>query len=176
MFKYKGLQSLPGGFRSYVSFITRALEKVEADRPSRSELLIWIKEEFKLTGQMAPRWYIHTLLVFGLVVESEGGLFLSETGREFLETRKNEVILKALVENFAGVEEILTFLQRRGEAGIEQIRGELESACDFGWKTSAQTSRRLLWLRALGYVEMTDNKYFLTSEGRKEAMKAISNK
>lgn len=173
MYKYKGLQSLPGGFRNYVSFITRALEKVDTDRPSRSELLGWIKEEFKVTGETAPRWYIHALLALGLIVESEGGLSPSETGQEFLETRKNEVILGALIENFAGVEEVLAFLHREGRAGIDEIRRRLEETCNFGWKTPAQTSRRLLWLRALGYVEVTDNKYFLTGEGKKATMKIV---
>jgi hypothetical protein len=170
MAKYLGLQSLPGGYRNYKIFILKVLAKIFSRPIQRSELLEWIKSEFKLSGTKAPKWYIHTLFSLGLVRESESGLSLSEAGRKFLSTQDDEIILKKLLENFAGFQEILALLQSKAGASSSEIHKMLRSTCGFVWMTDTQTSKRLLWLRALGYVE-TDGRrrHYLTEKGRKVA-------
>ncbi|MEM3726114.1 MAG: hypothetical protein QXY74_05210 [Candidatus Bathyarchaeia archaeon] len=127
----------------------------------------WVKDEFALKGIKAPKWYIHTLLALNLVKEAQGGLFLTEDGKKFLATKDNEIILKKLLENFAGIKEILIFLSEKGWATLADINEMLRSECGFTWITNSQTSRRLMWLRALDYVEFDGKRYHLTEKGKK---------
>jgi len=164
--KYKGLNPLPGGYQNYLNFIAKLLEKAETDKPSRSELWAWIRSEFQVTGEKSPKSYLHMMLTLGLVSDSQGGLSLSARGKEFLMTRNTQVILKALVENYSGVEEIIVLLKKKPKTSHKEIGKILAQECNLKWTTPTQIGRRLSWLRALGQVVRIDDYYSLSSDKR----------
>ena len=144
----------------------KVLTRVRMNHTSRSELVEWMKEEYKLTGAWSSRWYVKCFLDLGLLSESEVGIVLTKRGNEFLKTKNPNVILDILLEEFAGVKEILSSLSKKGEENLNGIHKLLEETHDFGWKTSSQTQVRLNWLIGLGYVGLARNKYFLTNKGK----------
>lgn len=163
--KAKGVMSLPGGWKNYVIFIIKSLKKIDADSPSRSDFINWMKKEFNLTGQIVTKWYLHTLFDLELTEDYEGGVKLSKIGQEFLRTRDTEIILLVLLKNFAGFVDILALLYSEN-ASLEKIHKKLLITYNFGWKTDNQTNVRLKWLMALGYVNALSGKEFgLTVKG-----------
>jgi hypothetical protein len=163
LWKYKGLNPLPGGTQNYLNFIVKFLNKIQSEALGRSELSEWIRKEFSVTGRKSPKSYIHVLIALGLVVDGQKGLSPSESGKILLETRKADVVLNALIENYAGIDEIVAFLKRKQNASSEQIREMLRETCHLDWSTPTQIGRRLSWLQALGYVVKIDGKYALSS-------------
>ena len=174
--EYKGLQSFPGRYRKYLDFIAKVLVKLKTDRPDRSGLLNWMKNKYKLTSASSARSYLQNILALGLIVDRQDGLYPSGIGEKFLENKKErqEIIFEALVSSFAGFQEIVVFLYDKNEASIGELHEMLEKSFAFHWKTTSQTSRRLSWLKALGYAETVSKRAVLTVEGRKAAARLLS--
>lgn len=164
LWRYRGLNPLPGGRRNYLSFLTKVLTRVQSANPLRSELSDWIRNEFRVTGRESPKTYIHILFTLGLIEDKKNGLSLSKNGESFLLTRKQEIVFNALVENYMGVSEITDFLKRRQAASVDEIRKMLLDTCDLKWDSRTQIERRLSWLIALGYVIRAGGKYSLSRE------------
>jgi len=100
-----------------------------------------------------------------LAIDSKNGLQLSKIGKDFLKTRKKEIIIVILIRNYAGMEDILNLLLQR-KANLTKIHDEMEKNHNFGWKTNHQTRVRLKWLKGLGCVDSLGKEFFLTDEGR----------
>jgi len=167
MYKYRGMQSFPGGEKNYLNFIINALNKISHETKYRSDIVDWIKSEYKLTGIKAPGWYLHFLIELKLVTESDKGISLTEKGEEFLSTRNNEIIIKTLIDDFLGIDDILINLYENEESNAIEIKNMLEDLYDLEWKTLSQVRRRLIWMTVLNLITREKDEVKLTDYGKK---------
>jgi hypothetical protein len=167
--KSRSLNPVPGGSEGYLFFIVQALTKIHSNELSRNEFAEWIRLDFGMTGKLAIKSYIRVLVGLGLVNDFQQ-LRISEKGEEFLKTRNSKIILGSLLENYAGVQEILILLNKKPGSNNKEIRAYIEETCDLKWGSDTQISRRLTWLKALGIIRgirrgyVRPVRYFLSSE------------
>lgn len=173
VYKYRGIQSLPGGEKNYLSFIIHVLNKIKYEIKDRRNIADWIKNEYELTGTRSPGWYLHNLIEFDLIKESNKGMSLTEKGEEYLSTENNEIIIKTLIDNFLGIDDILVNLYENEASKVIELKNMLEGLYDLGWKTTAQVRRRLSWMWALNLIIREKGEVKLTDYGKKIVEKIL---
>lgn len=63
----------------------------------------------------------------------QNGLATSESGKDLLKAEKADIVFNALLENYAGIGETLTFLKESPGANSGQIKEMLKEKCNLNW-------------------------------------------
>lgn len=165
MEKIKRIWPLPGGTRNYVTNLSRILSVLSENKFNEVKLIRWMMEEYSLQSSSTTRSYINVVKKIGVIDIKDGIFIVNNHGKLFLETKNNLLILKLLIENIFGFEEILKLLAEKQTLDKTQIYKEIENRYHTGWKTDSQIGWRLYWLLSLEFVEVTSSKYYLTEKG-----------
>ena len=165
MKKIKRIWPLPGGTRNYVTNLFRILSVLNENHFDEARLISWMMKQYSLQSPSTTRGYIDVIKKIG-VVDIKGGFFVvNNHGKHFLETKDNFIILKLLIKNIFGFQQILKLLAEEQTLDRTEIHKEIENIYHMGWKTDAQIGWRLYWLLSLEFVEVTSGKYYLTEKG-----------
>lgn len=163
--KSRSLWPLPGGAEGFVKTLTEILEYIDHSTPSEKDLMLWFNSSNNLRGNTAPNGYIRVIeQQLALIQRTPNGFELSNKAKEFLRTKDNRVILKVLIDRILGIDEILIILSTN-EAKLSEIQRHLVSKLGVNWVSPNQMYYRLNWLRSLGCVEVSNQKYHLTGQG-----------
>lgn len=161
--KFKGIWPLPGGMGNYVLTLRKILEKVKHENPTMDQLVSWLKSEYKLLSDTAPRGELRIVnKCLGFMQEVGGRVKLTPAAEEFLRTGETRLVLDALQKRVLGFDEIFLMLAESQRLSLAEIHEGLLKRCKVDWETSTQTMYRLNWLISLGYVAKEHGKYYLT--------------
>lgn len=160
--QYKALWPLPGGLENYLETLWEILSKIRESKLTRRELSAWVSKRFRM-GRWTEGALRTCIIYMSLAVDRGGFLHLTEDGVRFLETRDKRVILNSLYRNIWGIKEMLSWLMEQPMTKEELF--ERFKSIGATWKRDGQVGYRLLWLRALGVVGKSGEKYILTPEG-----------
>ncbi len=165
MDKLKSIWPLPGGTRNYVNTLSKILLVLHENHFNEENLISWMMKEYSLESSKTTKGYIEVVKKIGVVDIKDGIFILNENGKSFLEQKDNQLILKLLIENIFGFEEILKLLSEKQTLDKTEIYNEIENRCHTGWKTETQIIYRIYWLLSLEFVEISSGKYYLTEKG-----------
>lgn len=155
---------MPGGAGEYIESLTKCLEFVQRNNPSRSQLNEWLRQTFSNVRSIAVvRSCIEAVEGLDFIIESTGRFSLSNTGSRFLETRDNRLVYQKLNEKHRYIDDVLHMICQE-----PRTAGEVHSCvgAKAGWKKTDQCRIRLNWLQSLGYVTKTGFTYHVTDMGR----------
>lgn len=165
MDKLKSIWPLPGGTRNYANTLSKILSVLNENRYDESNLIKWLMKEYSLQSPGSTKGYIEVVKKIG-VVDIEDGIFIvNNDGRRFLKTKDNLLILKLLIDNIFGFEEIMRLLSEKQTLDKSEIYKEIETRFHTGWKTDQQILWRIYWLLSLEIIDVSSGKYFLTEKG-----------
>lgn len=165
--KLKGIWPLFGGKNNYVLTLNRIMEKIRSEKPTKDQLVSWVKIEYKSSSESSTCGVLRVIdRCLGFTQEIGGHVDLTSAGEEFLRTKENHLVLDALQKRVLGFEEILSMLAESQQLSMTEIHKRLEEKLNLDWKTTAQTMYRLFWLASLGFVVEEHGKYHLTIKGK----------
>ncbi len=165
MDKLKGFWPLPGGIRNYVATLSKILSVLSLNRFDENNLIQWMMKEYSLKSRSSAKHYIDIVKKIGLVDVRNDIFVINNAGKQFLETKDNHLVLKLLIDNIFGFEEILKLLTEKQTLDKTEIYEEIENKYHKGWETDNQILWRLYWLLSLEFVDVTSGKYYLTEKG-----------
>ncbi|QKY16854.1 AAA family ATPase [Halorubrum sp. CBA1229] len=162
----KSVERIPGGVDSQTESIEKILRYVDSESPLVKELADWIEDEFSLEGDTRADRVIRFLV--GINMLAKTGERLSpglEGGKWLAEGADAETHFGTFDSEIVGFREILEELFRH-EANAKELNEHLSESIGVGWETSEQVTRRLNYLRSIGYVELEEGTYSLSEDGR----------
>ncbi|QLD89102.1 AAA family ATPase [Natronomonas salina] len=160
------VERIPGGVDSQIASINKILRYVDLESPLVEDLADWLEEEFPLEGDTRADRVIRFLV--GINILAKTGERLSpgpEGGKWLAEGADAETYFGTLDSETVGFREILEELFRH-EASAEELNVYLADNIGVDWDTAEQVTRRLHYLRSIGYVELEDGRYSLSEDGR----------
>jgi MoxR-like ATPase len=159
------VERIPGGVNSQIESIEKILIYVDSESPLVEELADWIENEFPLEGDTRADRVIRFLVGINILIKTGERLSPGlEGGKWLAEGADAETHLKTFDSEIVGFREILEELFRH-EATAEELNEHLAESIGVNWETSEQVTRRLNYLRSIGYVELEDGTYSLSEDG-----------
>ena len=159
------VERIPGGVDTQIESIREILEYVNSESPLAEELADWIDDEFTLSSGTRATRVISYLIDIDILLKNGNRLRPGSEGVEWLTKRSQETYFDTLDTNIVGFREILEELFRH-EATAEELNEHLAESIGVEWETSEQVTRRLNYLRSIGYVELEDSTFSLSEDGR----------
>lgn len=169
---YKSIGLLPGGIRNQVLTLTRILKEVDRANPTEAKLTSWLKRKYGISSEkhlLRCLWIVKNSLGL-LETKADGSLEVTSTGKNFLMTINNKLLLDILRKRIRGFAEILSILSQGRGLNLAKIHNVLLKRYEVNWKKDHQVRFRLNWLMSLGYIDKEwsgERRYYLTEEGLK---------
>jgi len=141
---------MPGGSGTYLKVLREILVEAAKGRTQEQMANFIVRRYRGVVSQKAAKSYLYVTIVLGLTEIRMGLTKTTDSGDEFVRTKKSEVIAKSLIERIDGVAEILDLLSE------EPMRiGLLAPAMagrGFDWRTPSQLRYRLRWMEECNLV------------------------
>jgi len=154
-----------GGVDGRLAGLRSMYEFVDAERPTKSELVDWLQENADAKGTETIDKYLSFQRTIGMLEQSGDQLTLSFRARKYLQEEDDHHLFDALIENVKGFEAILWILQqspKQQDELQEQLQAEYPDY-QLPWGVMV---RHVEWLQALGAVDIRDDEYHLTKYGQ----------
>jgi hypothetical protein len=149
--KARTLWPLPGGSGAYLRSLRLLLVEADKNRTADEMTSFIIRKFPNVTSRKAAKSYFYVTTVLGLTSLTGGRTRLTERGRSFVETKSSDVVLNAVIDNVAGVDEIIEFLSEEPRR-IGLLLTAMNSV-GYEWRTDSQLRYRLQWLEECGAIE-----------------------
>jgi len=162
--KWLGLTYLPGGDDKYIDSLTKCLEFVRENSPSKEELTKWFLQTFRSVESIAVvKSCIRTIEKLDLIVRSKDKFSVSDVAKEFLQTSNNDLVYQKLKANYVGIEDILEILSEKPHS-VDEVLVILKGKTGTKWRSKRQVAIRLNWLLNLRLVTKIGQRYQLAKE------------
>jgi len=150
---------LPGGIKNYCNALNDILQAIGPGGIDKVKMVEWFKSSFEnVESEKTIDGYLGVLRGFGLTRSAGSRLELTDIANKYLQTKSKEELFDIINERVFGFDEILEFIRETNEAQSESdVRDYLNDNFEVDWKSTAQTSYRLLWLWNLGLIKRTDD-------------------
>lgn len=158
------VERIPGGVDSQIRSIQKILTYVDSESPLVDELADWIDEKFSLDGDTRANRVISFLIDIEILSKSGNRLSPGSEGVRWLTQGGQRVYFDTLETRCVGFQELLVKISEE-PATAEELRQYLSDTVDIDWDTNEQVTRRLNYLRSIGFVELDDSTYSLTEIG-----------
>jgi len=168
--KWKGIWLFPRK-GDYVENLIEILKAVNTDKHNDDSLVNWFMETF-CVANASSRAYVKLLKTIGFAEDSNKHLVLSYLGKEFLETKSPDVVIKLLLRNVEVFEELVETILEKGEVNAQKLREDLEENSEVDWQTTEQILYRLKWLWKLGYGKYAKDIFTLDQDKKEELQNA----
>ena len=159
------VERIPGGVELQIESIQDILTYVDSESPLVEELTDWIDDKFSLSSDTRAERVLNFLTAIDLLSQTGNRLRIGSEGVEWLTKESQQIYFETLDSGSIGFQEILEKLFEY-EATAEELNEHLSKSVGVDWETSEQVTRRLDFLRSIGYVELEDGTYALTEDGR----------
>ncbi len=152
---------------NYVESLIKILSAVDTGNHTESSLETWFQETFKVSKNSASA-YVAILKRIGFTEHENHNIQLTYLGREYMETKAPEQVIKLLIRNIAVFEEMLEYVLEKNEVNVDQLHQFIEDNYEVGWGTPDQILYRLKWLWKLDYGKYSKDTFTLYDEKKKE--------
>ena len=162
--KSRSLWPLPGGTTQFVETLIELLEAINNGISDREELISWLIDNYEnVSSRKTAYGYTNVPKNMGLVVMTDGHLYLSKRGQEYYASKDVELLYSIVAENILAYDDILEFIITADSPQSEQdILEFVVENFDVNWTTYAQVNYRLLWLMNMGKIRKTEDGYVST--------------
>lgn len=159
--KSRSIWPLPGGIYSYVETLDLLLEKIQATKCTRDELVNWFVETFENVSSLkTANGYLNVPKNMGLIDFKGGACDLTDAGIEYLKNKDKEFLFTTISTNILAFEEVYQFLLNSPSPKSDQdVLEYIIENFDVEWSTLAQVNFRLLWLINIRKIEKTNDGY-----------------
>lgn len=166
--KNRSVWPLPGGIYSYVETLDSLLEKILNSKSSREDLVSWFVKSFdNVSSRKTANGYLNVPKNMGLIDFNNGVCMLTESGREYFESKDLELLFNIISSNILAFEEIYELLLNSSEPKSDQeILEYVNENFQVDWRTLAQVTFRLLWLINIGKVVKVEDGYIANKKSQ----------
>ena len=150
---------LPGGIKNYVNALNNILQAIGSGGMDKAKMVEWFKSSFEnVESEKTIYGYLGVLRVFGLTKLVGSRLELTDIANKYLKRKSKTELFDIINERIFGFDEVLEFIKESNEPQSESdVRDYLNNNFEVDWKSTAQTSYRLLWLWNLDLIHRTDD-------------------
>lgn len=161
--KSMSIWPLPGGIFNYFDALVEIIDKINTCS-SKEKIIEWFRENYEnVESEKTIKGYLQVLRSLGLTYHEKLKIGLTSLGKSFCKNPDKELLLSNIEERIFGFSEVIEFLEENSESKSEiEVLDYLNNSFEVDWKSTAQTTYRLLWLCNLGKVKRDeDGKYLI---------------
>ncbi len=156
--KARSVWPLPGGISTYFSSLNTILKFLKDSKKS-SSVIEWFKEHFEnVESPKTITGYLGVLRTFGLITTQNSIVSITPEGKQFSKKPTEDALFDLINVRVFGFEEVLQFINESEVPKSEvEVKDYLVSSFDIDWKSTQQTTYRLLWLWNLKLINRNDD-------------------
>ena len=166
-----------GGGTRYVRTLDAILEFVTSHTPTTDELIGWHRGTFeRVSSRDSIMRRVSYLQQVGFIQQDGERWVLGEAGREYVQDRDVETLLRIMCTRNVGLRSLMYALAA-GPMTIGEISDQqLDTHPELGWGRGEtdMALQRVNWLRSMGIVEKRGGEYALTDAGHQFVDEAVT--
>jgi len=165
-----------GGGTQYVETLNAILSVIEEHEPTTDELIGWHRGAFQnVSSRESIMRRITYLQNVGFLKKPTNNWQLGERGREYVESKDTDTLLRIMCDRNVGLRSLLYALSAAPMALEEISSQQLNTHQELGWDPDQtdMAKQRVNWLRSMGLIEQKEDHYNLTQEGREFVIDAV---
>ena len=165
-----------GGGSKYVETLNTILAVVNDHQPTTDELIGWHRGTFQnVSSRESIMRRVRYLENVGFLHKPDDNWQLDDLGREYLNHQDTATLLRIMCNRNVGLRSLLYALSAAPMTLAEISTQQLNTHPELGWnpEQTDMAKQRVNWLRSMGLIELTDDQYVLTGEGRQFVVDAV---
>lgn len=165
MTKDSTVYPMPGGVENYDETIMDVVNHVDAESPIKSDLIEYILDIGGMESPDSAQRRLSFLQQAEILQQDVDQYQVGSNGFNLLSASDSQSkLFDILHKNFIGFETLLRLIEYEEITELDRLHEKLCSNFDVNWEEAHQTNWRLNYLRSLGYVELSDDGEYETTE------------